>query len=223
MRSSLDLSTADALEPLRHHGAKISHAWSIEHACARTCSRRVERNGRAAVPPVLSRLVLALCRRERALASCAPRRDTRHSAFVHGVRRSSTPTDCQAFLQSAARTSRPGAHPVTRRRTILIAPAALFLAIALAALTMPACVASAEASCSSSCKAAYGLLQEEPGSLEVPGPAAALPRELHQEQALSRPDRLSPAPGSRTAGAARARPSPAGRRCRRCARAPRRN
>ena len=28
------------------------------------------------------------------------------------------------------------------------------------------------------------LLQEEPGPVEVPGPVAALPRELHQEQAL---------------------------------------
>ena len=45
---------------------------------------------------------------------------------------------------------------MTRRRTILIAPAALFLVIALAALMMPACIVSAEASCSSGCKAAYG-------------------------------------------------------------------
>ena len=48
------------------------------------------------------------------------------------------------------------ALPVTRRRTILIASVALFFVIAVAALTMPACVVSAEASCSSGCKAAYG-------------------------------------------------------------------
>jgi hypothetical protein len=45
---------------------------------------------------------------------------------------------------------------VTRRRTIQIASTALFLAIAFAALTIPACVVGAEASCSSGCKAAYG-------------------------------------------------------------------
>src|SRR3954447_3622564 len=31
------------------------------------------------------------------------------------------------------------------------------------------------------------VLQEEPGSLEVPGAAAALPRDLYQEQALTAP------------------------------------
>ena len=43
-----------------------------------------------------------------------------------------------------------------RRRNILIASAALFVAVGLAALTLPPCVVSAEASCSSGCKAAYG-------------------------------------------------------------------
>ena len=42
------------------------------------------------------------------------------------------------------------------RRTMLIATAGLFLAVALAALTMPPCLVRAEASCSTGCKAAYG-------------------------------------------------------------------
>jgi hypothetical protein len=45
---------------------------------------------------------------------------------------------------------------VKRRRTMLIATAGLFLAVALAALMMPPCLVRAEASCSSGCKAAYG-------------------------------------------------------------------
>ena len=42
------------------------------------------------------------------------------------------------------------------RRTMLIATAGLFLAVAIAALTMPPCLVRAEASCSTGCKAAYG-------------------------------------------------------------------
>jgi hypothetical protein len=45
---------------------------------------------------------------------------------------------------------------VRRRRNLLIASAALFVAVGLAALMLPPCVVSAEASCSSGCKAAYG-------------------------------------------------------------------
>jgi hypothetical protein len=46
---------------------------------------------------------------------------------------------------------------VTRCRLMLIAPAALFVAVALAALTLPMRTANAEGpSCSASCKAAYG-------------------------------------------------------------------
>ena len=43
-----------------------------------------------------------------------------------------------------------------RRRTMLIATAGLFLAVALAALMIPPCLVRAEGSCSSGCKAAYG-------------------------------------------------------------------
>ncbi|HZT47278.1 MAG TPA: hypothetical protein VFA64_04840 [Hyphomicrobiaceae bacterium] len=43
-----------------------------------------------------------------------------------------------------------------RRRTLLIASAVLFVAVGLAAVTLPPCIVSAEASCSSGCKAAYG-------------------------------------------------------------------
>ncbi|MBO0741985.1 MAG: hypothetical protein J2P51_11230 [Hyphomicrobiaceae bacterium] len=43
-----------------------------------------------------------------------------------------------------------------RRRTMLIATAGVFLAVALAALMVPPCFVRAEGSCSSGCKAAYG-------------------------------------------------------------------
>ena len=46
---------------------------------------------------------------------------------------------------------------MTRRRTILLTPAGLLIALALAVLTMSSDVVSAEGpSCSSGCKAAYG-------------------------------------------------------------------
>ena len=77
---------------------------------------------------------------------------------------------------------------MTRRRTMLIAPAGLLLAIALVALTLPAGVARAEGVLLLQLQGRLrSVLQEEPGSLQVPGPAAALPGELHQEQALTRP------------------------------------
>ena len=75
---------------------------------------------------------------------------------------------------------------MTRRRTIFIAAAALFLAIAVAALD--------DAGLRRECRGILlhrvqgrlrQLLQEEPGPVEVLRPAAALSRELHQEQALA--------------------------------------
>ena len=45
---------------------------------------------------------------------------------------------------------------MTRRRTMLTAPAGLLMAVALAALTLPTSAADAQGSCSSSCRAAYG-------------------------------------------------------------------
>ena len=57
-----------------------------------------------------------------------------HSAFVHGAGRSSTPRSiARPSCYSASRTSRPGARPVTRRRTMLIASRRGLLILALVA------------------------------------------------------------------------------------------
>ena len=75
-----------------------------------------------------------------------------HSAFVHGLARSTTTAASRVSQQRAADISWPGAHPVTCRRYIAIASAALFLAVTL----LPASEAIAQGSCSSSCRASYG-------------------------------------------------------------------
>ena len=81
---------------------------------------------------------------------------TGHSAFVHGMGRSTTAGRFPRLPATCSHIGWPGAHPVTCRRYIAIASAALFLAVTFAATLVPGSGVSAQGSCSSSCRASYG-------------------------------------------------------------------